>query len=148
MGKIVWWELGFRKTSRVTMSNDHLVWRFILRALNYHSNLNLLSNQISSINDKPYPIKPFNCLLAGLRSILYQYYMQYLKFINMFHFITFGCYATGNTVISTKTCCLASGFFLFFFILLIFLLTFFLQLVNSRYEHIGILCCTNMAKKP
>ena len=41
------------------MSNGHLVWSFILRPLNYHSNLNLPSNHISSINDMTNLLKTF-----------------------------------------------------------------------------------------
>ena len=41
------------ETSLGIMSNGHLVWSFILRPLNCHSNLNLPSNHISSINDMP-----------------------------------------------------------------------------------------------
>ena len=48
------------------MSNGHLVWNFILRTLNCHSNLNLPSNHISSMNDIPNLLKTFNCLSTGL----------------------------------------------------------------------------------
>ena len=41
------------------MSDGHLVWSFILRPLNCHSNLNLPSNHISSINDLPNLSKTF-----------------------------------------------------------------------------------------
>ena len=55
------------------MTNGHLVWIFILRALHCQSKLNLLSNHISSINYIPIPLKTCNCLLTGLKSIMYQY---------------------------------------------------------------------------
>ena len=48
------------------MSNGHLVWNFILRPLNCHSNLNLPSNHISSMNDIPNLLKTFICLSTGL----------------------------------------------------------------------------------
>ena len=41
------------------MSNGHLVWSFILRPLNCHSNLNLPSNHKSSIKDMPNLLKIF-----------------------------------------------------------------------------------------
>ena len=46
--------------------NEQWLWSFILRPLNYHSNLNLPSNYISSINDMPNLLKPLNCLSTGL----------------------------------------------------------------------------------
>ena len=45
---------------------------FVLRSINDHSNLNLLSNHKGSINDIPNPLKNFDSLLIGLRSIMYQ----------------------------------------------------------------------------
>ena len=72
----------------VTMSNGHLVWSFILRALNCHSNLNLPSNHIISKIDTPNLLKTCNCLLTGLRSIMYQYICNILNFKDMFLSIT------------------------------------------------------------
>ena len=68
-----------------------LVWSFILRALNCHSNLNLPSNHISSINDIPNLLKTFKCLLTGLWSITYRYICNIFNFNDMFLSITSGC---------------------------------------------------------
>ena len=45
----------------------------------------------SSINDIPYPLKTFNLLLTGLRSILYQYLCNIFYFNDMFLSITSSC---------------------------------------------------------
>ena len=51
------------------MGYNEQEWRFILRALKCHSNLNLLSNDINSVNDIRYPLKTFNCILTRLRAL-------------------------------------------------------------------------------
>ena len=62
------------------MSNGHLVWSFILRPLNYHSNLNLPSNHISSINDMPNLLKIFKLSFNRIMKYHVPIYRQYFQF--------------------------------------------------------------------
>ena len=74
------------------MSKGHLVWSFILRPLNYHSNLNLPSYHISSINDMPNLLKTFK--LSFSRIMKYDvpiYICNIFNFNDMFLSITSGC---------------------------------------------------------
>ena len=52
------------------MSNGHLVCSFILRPLNYHSNLSLPSNHKSSINDMPNLLKTFQIVFQHDNELL------------------------------------------------------------------------------
>ena len=60
--------------------NGHLIWSFILRPLNYHSNLNLPSNHISSINDMPNLLKTFKLSFKRIMKYYVPIYMQYFQF--------------------------------------------------------------------
>ena len=72
---------GISSLETVTMINGNLVWSFISRALNCHSNLNLLSNHIMAILVIPYPLNAFNHLLTGLKSIIYKHICNVISFI-------------------------------------------------------------------
>ena len=78
--KMYWNPTQIRDTSWVTMSNSNLVWSFILRPLNYHSNLNLPSNHISSINDMPNLLKTFKLSFNRIIKYYVPIYMQYFQF--------------------------------------------------------------------
>ena len=60
--------------------NGHLVWSFILRPLNCHSNLNLPSNHISSINDMHNLLKTFKLSFNMIMKNYVPIYMQYFQF--------------------------------------------------------------------
>ena len=49
--------------------NGHLLWSFDLRALNCHSNLNLISNHIRFRIDTINPLNTCNCFLRGFTKI-------------------------------------------------------------------------------
>ena len=71
--------IKIRETSWITISNGQLVWSFISRALDDHSNHNLLSNHIRSIIDIPNALKTFNCLLTGLNCTVYHCSLIWIK---------------------------------------------------------------------
>ena len=73
------------------MSNGHLVCSFILRPLNYHSNLNLPSNHINSINDMPNLLKTFKLSFNRIMKYYVPIYMNIFNFNDMFLSITSGC---------------------------------------------------------
>ena len=67
-------------TSWVIMSDGHLVWRFILRPLNCHSNLNLPSNHINSINNMTNLSKTLKLSFNRIMKYYVPIYMQYFQF--------------------------------------------------------------------